>query len=103
MDVIQSSSSQPFQSRIHNNGRGLSAQIKKNADPSINLSNNYFFTTFTSDTHAVRNLGVTFDPHMFSPTSSSTASCTSVTSAAFDPCLTLKLPPPSPPPSSILN
>src|SRR6218665_3159008 len=38
-----------------------------------------------------------------SPTSPAPASCTSVTSAAFDPCLTLKLPPPSPPPSSILN
>src|SRR6218665_1167057 len=38
-----------------------------------------------------------------SPTSPAPASCTSVTSAASDPCLTLKLPPPSPPPSSILN
>src|SRR6218665_1627084 len=38
-----------------------------------------------------------------SPTSPAPASCTSVTSAVSDPCLTLKLPPPSPPPSSILN
>src|SRR6218665_1977049 len=38
-----------------------------------------------------------------SPTSPVPASYTSVTSAAFDPCLTLKLPPPLPPPSSILN
>src|SRR6218665_2856275 len=38
-----------------------------------------------------------------SPTSPAPASCTSVTSAAFDPCLTLKLPPPLPPPLSILN
>src|SRR6218665_2950560 len=33
-----------------------------------------------------------------SPTSPAPASCTSVTSAAYDPCLTLKLPPPLPPP-----
>src|SRR6218665_4033141 len=38
-----------------------------------------------------------------SPTSPAPASCTSVTSAAFDPCLTLKLPPPLPPPLFILN
>src|SRR6218665_1350984 len=38
-----------------------------------------------------------------SPTSPARASCTSVTYTASDPCLTLKLPPPLPPPSSILN
>src|SRR6218665_814337 len=38
-----------------------------------------------------------------SPTSPAPASCTSVTSAAYDPCLTLKLPPPLPPPLFILN
>src|SRR6218665_1990416 len=38
-----------------------------------------------------------------SPTSPAPASCTSVISAAYDPCLTLKLPPPLPPPLFILN
>src|SRR6218665_2143934 len=38
-----------------------------------------------------------------SPTSPAPASCTPVTSAASDPCFTLRLPPPSPPPSSILD
>src|SRR6218665_1065431 len=38
-----------------------------------------------------------------SPTSPAPASCTFVTSAAYDPCLTLKLPPPLPPPLFILN
>src|SRR6218665_628314 len=38
-----------------------------------------------------------------SPTYPAPASCTSVTSVASDPCLTLKLPPPLPPPSSILQ
>src|SRR6218665_547756 len=39
---------------------GLPAQIKKIPDPSIHLSSS---TTFTSDA-PVRNLGVTFDPHL---------------------------------------
>src|SRR6218665_1146181 len=43
------------------------------------------------------------DVDVRSPTSPAPASCTSVTSAASDPCLTLKLPPPVPPPSSIRN
>src|SRR6218665_48753 len=43
---------------------GLSAQIKKIPDPSIHLSDNSSSTTFTSDA-SVRNLGVTFDPHLF--------------------------------------
>src|SRR6218665_37360 len=43
---------------------GLSAQIKKiHSDPSIHLSDNSSSTTFTSDA-SVRNLGVTFDPHL---------------------------------------
>src|SRR6218665_643368 len=43
--------------------KGLSAQIKKIPDHSIHLSNNSSSTTFTSDT-PVRNLSVTFDPHL---------------------------------------
>src|SRR6218665_2194038 len=85
---------------------GLPAQIKKIPDSSIRLSNNYPSTTFISDT-PVRNLGVTFDPHLsFSNHISNLpapASYTSVTYAAYDPCLTLKLPPPLPPPLFILN
>ena len=42
---------------------GLPAQIKKNHDPSIHLSDNSSSTSFTSDA-SVRNLGVTFDPHL---------------------------------------
>src|SRR6218665_2943455 len=42
---------------------GLSAQIKKIPDPSMHLSNNSSSTTFTSDA-PVRNLGVTFYPHL---------------------------------------
>src|SRR6218665_829742 len=38
--------------------------MKKLPDQSIHLSNNSSSTTFTSDAH-VRNLGVTFDPHLF--------------------------------------
>src|SRR6218665_3431986 len=57
MNVIQPPSSQPFQNRI------LSAQIKKIPDPSIHLSDNSSSTSFTSDA-PVRNLGVTFDPHL---------------------------------------
>src|SRR6218665_2249748 len=84
---------------------GLPGQIKNIPDPSIHLSNNSSSTTFTSDV-PVRNPGVIFDPHLSFfqyPTSPAPASCTSVTSAASDPCLTLKPPPPSPPPSSIIN
>src|SRR6218665_2908689 len=42
---------------------GLPAQIKKIPDPSIHLSDNSSSTSFTSDTF-VRNLGVTFNPHL---------------------------------------
>src|SRR6218665_2354089 len=42
---------------------GLPAQIKKIPDPSIHLSDTSFSTSFTSDA-PVRNLGVTFDPHL---------------------------------------
>src|SRR6218665_2862367 len=42
---------------------GLPAQIKKIPDPSIHLSDNSSSTSFTSDA-PVRNLGVTFDPHL---------------------------------------
>src|SRR6218665_2045926 len=42
---------------------GLPAQIKKIPDPTIHLSYNSSPTTFTSDA-PVRNLGVTFDPHL---------------------------------------
>src|SRR6218665_2470102 len=42
---------------------GLFAQIKKIPDPSLHLSNNSYSTNFTSDA-PVRNLGVTFDPHL---------------------------------------
>src|SRR6218665_3129507 len=42
---------------------GLPAQIKKIPDSSIRLSNNSSSTSFTSDA-PVRNLGVTFDPHL---------------------------------------
>src|SRR6218665_1245110 len=44
----------------------ISAQIKKIPDPSIHLSYNTSSTTFTSDS-PVRNLGVTFDPHLSFP------------------------------------
>src|SRR6218665_967505 len=60
MDVIDSSLSQPFQNRIHHK---RPAQIKKIPYPSIHLSNNSSSTIFTSDA-PVRNLGVTFDPHL---------------------------------------
>src|SRR6218665_3915859 len=92
--------------KIEFNIIGLSAQIKKIPDPLIHLSDNSSSTTFTSDA-LVRNLGVTLILISLSPTTSPTspapASCTSVTSAASDSCLTLKPPPPLPPPSSILN
>src|SRR6218665_2213334 len=39
------------------------AQIKKISDPSIHLYDYSFSTSFTSD-DPVRNLGVTFDPHL---------------------------------------
>src|SRR6218665_2008865 len=42
---------------------GLPAQIKKTPDSSIHLSDNSSSTCFTSDA-PVRNLGVTFDPHL---------------------------------------
>jgi Reverse transcriptase (RNA-dependent DNA polymerase) len=42
---------------------GLPDQIKKIPDPSIHLSTNSSHHTFTSDA-AVRNLGITFDPHL---------------------------------------
>src|SRR6218665_324474 len=42
---------------------GLPAQIKKIPDSSVRLSNNSSSTTFISDA-PVRNLGVTFDPHL---------------------------------------
>src|SRR6218665_3890781 len=42
---------------------GLPAQIKKIPDPSIHLSDNSSSTSFTSDA-PVRNIGVTFDPHL---------------------------------------
>src|SRR6218665_1750733 len=42
---------------------GLSAEIKKIPDPSIHLSDNSSPTSFTSDA-PVRNLGVTFGPHL---------------------------------------
>src|SRR6218665_3995300 len=62
MDVIQPTLPQPFQNRIHQ--IGLPAQIKKIPDSSIRLSNNSSSTTFISDA-PVRNLGVTFDPHLY--------------------------------------
>src|SRR6218665_3308925 len=43
---------------------GLPAKIKKIPDPSIHLCNSSSSTTFTSDV-PVRNLGVTFDPHLY--------------------------------------
>src|SRR6218665_2581032 len=62
MDVIQPTLPQPFQNRIHHN-RPIPAQIKKIPDSSIRLSNNSSSITFISDA-PVRNLGVTFDPHL---------------------------------------
>src|SRR6218665_2442438 len=55
---------------------GLPAQIKKIPDSSIRLSNNSSSTTFISDA-PVRNLGVSFDPHLsFSnPISNLSRSC----------------------------
>src|SRR6218665_1757402 len=44
-------------------GLHVPAQIKKILDPSIHLSDNSSSTSFTSDA-PVRNLGVTFDPHL---------------------------------------
>src|SRR6218665_802981 len=42
---------------------GIPAQIKKIPDPSIHLSDNSSSTSFPSNA-PVRNLGVTFDPHL---------------------------------------
>src|SRR6218665_2622849 len=53
---------------------GLPAQIKKIPDPSIRLSNNSSFATFISDA-SVRNLGVTFDPHLSFSNHISNLSC----------------------------
>src|SRR6218665_3151444 len=63
MDVIQPPLPQSFGTKIEFIIIGLSAQIKKNTDPSIHLSNNSSSTTFTSDA-SVCNLGVAFDPHL---------------------------------------
>src|SRR6218665_3028074 len=63
MDVIQPPLPQSFGTKIEFIIIGLSAQIKKNTDPSIHLSNNSSSTTFTTDA-PVCNLGVTFDPHL---------------------------------------
>src|SRR6218665_3047447 len=52
----------------------LPAQIKKIPDPSIHLSDNSSSTSFTSDA-PVRNLGVTFDPHLSFSNHISTRSC----------------------------
>src|SRR6218665_1636279 len=72
-------------------------------DSSIRLPSYSSFTTFISDA-PVRNLGVTFDPHMsHSPTSPAPASCTYAICAVSDSCLTLKLHPPLQPPSSTQN
>src|SRR6218665_4054418 len=74
--------------------------------PSIHLSDNSSSTSFTSDALSVilvlLSILISLSPTT-SPTSPAPASCSSVTSAAFDPCLILKLPPPLPPPLSILN
>src|SRR6218665_3236389 len=61
MDVIQPTLPQPSKTEFII--IGLPAQIKKIPDSSIRLSNNSSFTTFISDA-SVRNLGVTFDPHL---------------------------------------
>src|SRR6218665_3275900 len=61
MDVVQSPSSQPSKNEFII--IGLPAQIKKIPDPSIHLSDNSSSTSFTSDA-PVRNVGVTFDPHL---------------------------------------
>src|SRR6218665_7655 len=53
---------------------GLPAQIKKIPDSSIRLSNNSSFFTFISDA-PVRNLGVTFDPHLSFSNHVSNLSC----------------------------
>src|SRR6218665_2530695 len=81
---------------------GLPALIKKIPDSSIRLSNNSFSTTFISDAlSAILVLLLILISH--SPTSPTPASCTYAISAASDPCLTLKLHPPLPPPSSTQN
>src|SRR6218665_3665661 len=105
MDVIQLPSFQPFQNRIHHNR------------PICNISRKFLTLQYTSPkTHlpllsplmplssilVLLLILVSLSPTI-SPTSPAPASCTFVTSAAYDPCLTLKLPPPLPPPLFILN
>src|SRR6218665_1074305 len=53
---------------------GLPAQIKEIPDPSIHLSDNSSSTSFTSAA-PVRNLGVTFDPHLSFSNHISNRSC----------------------------
>src|SRR6218665_1957872 len=86
MDVIQHPLPEPFQNIILFIIIDLPAQIKKIPEPSTHLSNNSSSIAFVS--HApVRNLGVTFDPHLSLSNHISNhsrfCSCTFVTSAAF--------------------
>src|SRR6218665_2026574 len=105
MDVIQSPLSQPFQNRIHH--RPI-YQNQKIPDPSIGYTSSITHLPLLSPLIPLSAILVllliiiSLFPTT-SPTSPAPASWTSVTSAASDPCLILKLPPPLPPPSSILN
>src|SRR6218665_1559837 len=105
MDVIQPPLSQPFQNRIHHNrlylpksGKFLTLQYTFPIThlPLLSPLMPLFATL------VILLIIISLSPTT-SPTSPAPASCTSVTSAASDQCLTLKLPPASPPSSSILN
>src|SRR6218665_3762719 len=86
---------------------GLPAQIKKIPDSSMRLSNNSSFTILSSlmllSAILVLLLILTSHSPTTSPTPPTPVSCTYATSAASDPCLTLKLHPLLPPPSSTQN
>src|SRR6218665_3655186 len=105
MDVIQSPLSQPFQNRIHH--RPI-YQNQKIPDPSIGYTSPITHLPLLSSLIPLSAILVLLLILIsLFPTTSSTspapASCTSVTSSASDQCLTLKLPPLSPAPTSILN
>ena len=104
MDVIQPPLSQPFQNRIHHN-RPICLN-QENSGP-FNTPVITLLPLLSSLMPLAAILVLLLILISLSQTTFITfpapASCTSVTSAASDPCLTLKLPPPSPPPSPILQ
>src|SRR6218665_4045357 len=105
MDVIQPPLSQPFQNRINHNRLICLNQEKKftlQYTCQITLLPLLSPLTPLSAILVLLLILISLSPTT-SPNSPAPASCTSVKSAASDPCLTLKLPPPFTPSSSILN